>query len=238
VYIGWLEATVLAVYLPKEKRTSIHVRSAFLTSLPPCHLGPAQLHPSATTVRLNPRLPLYSRTCMNRRVATEMRTTHTDVSPCCRTVVFRNIRNSSDPLTCSRHQRNPYLSYTFASRTTSIPPINKRCFAQLHIGQILVKPILHYRLRHLAISLIGTIFAVHAWRRDTRMYGISATFRLLLITVRVANTSLVLRTGGVSVVIRGLVHHSWQEPAGKVQLDRDQLFARDRHSTDRVFLCL
>jgi hypothetical protein len=47
-----------------------------------------------------------------------------------------------------------------------------------------------------------------------------------------------LRTGRVSVVIRRLVHHSWQGPAGKVQLDRDKLFARGRHSTDRIFLCL
>jgi hypothetical protein len=31
---------------------------------------------------------------------------------------------------------------------------------------------------------------------------------------------------------------SWYRPAGKVQLDRDQLIARDRHSTERVFLCL
>jgi hypothetical protein len=29
-----------------------------------------------------------------------------------------------------------------------------------------------------------------------------------------------------------------QEPAGKVQLVRDQLIARDRHSTERDFLCL
>jgi hypothetical protein len=29
-----------------------------------------------------------------------------------------------------------------------------------------------------------------------------------------------------------------QGPTGKVQLDRDQLFARDRHSTDKIFLCL
>jgi hypothetical protein len=29
-----------------------------------------------------------------------------------------------------------------------------------------------------------------------------------------------------------------QEPAGKVQLDRDWLIAQDRHSTERVFLCL
>ena len=29
-----------------------------------------------------------------------------------------------------------------------------------------------------------------------------------------------------------------QEPAGQAQLDRDRLFARDRFSTDRVFLCV
>jgi hypothetical protein len=29
-----------------------------------------------------------------------------------------------------------------------------------------------------------------------------------------------------------------QEPVGKVQLDRDQLIARVRHSTERGFLCL
>jgi hypothetical protein len=45
---------------------------------------------------------------------------------------------------------------------------------------------------------------------------------------------VVLRTGRVSVVIRRLVYHSWQGPAGKVQLDRDQLFARDRYSTERI----
>ena len=52
-----------------------------------------------------------------------------------------------------------------------------------------------------------------------------------------------MRTGRVSVVIRRLIHYSWHEPAGerprwagtKVQLDRDQLFARDRHSTEKDF---
>src|SRR2546421_4622086 len=32
------------VYLPKEKRTSIYLRSTFLAILSPCHLGPAQLN--------------------------------------------------------------------------------------------------------------------------------------------------------------------------------------------------
>jgi hypothetical protein len=54
VYIGWLEATVLSIYLPEAKRTSIYVRSTFLASLLPCHLGPAQLNPSATPVFLSP----------------------------------------------------------------------------------------------------------------------------------------------------------------------------------------
>jgi hypothetical protein len=35
VYIEWLEATVLSVYLPEEKRTSIYVRPTFLATLPP-----------------------------------------------------------------------------------------------------------------------------------------------------------------------------------------------------------
>ena len=48
-YILVVEA--LLVSLPKEKRTSMYVCSTFLASLPPCHLGPAQL---------NPQLPLYS----------------------------------------------------------------------------------------------------------------------------------------------------------------------------------
>jgi hypothetical protein len=58
------------------------------------------------------------------------------------------------------------------------------------------------------------------------------------------STSLVLlRTGRASVAIRRLVRSyirmpDGQEPAGKVQLDRDQLFARDRFSTDRVFPCV
>jgi hypothetical protein len=56
----------------------------------------------------------------------------------------------------------------------------------------------------------------------------------------------VLRIGRVSVAVRRLSASidqlrrdpARQEPAGKVQLDRDQLIARDRHSTERVFLCL
>jgi hypothetical protein len=45
----------------------------------------------------------------------------------------------------------------------------------------------------------------------------------------------VLRTGRISVVIRRLVHTTaGQGPVGKVQLDRDQLFARDRYSTERI----
>jgi hypothetical protein len=47
-----------------------------------------------------------------------------------------------------------------------------------------------------------------------------------------------LRAGRVSVAIRGFVYYGWYGPAGEVQLDRDQRFARDRHSTDGVFLCL
>jgi len=47
-YILVVEA--LLVYLPKGKRTSIYVRSTFLATFPPCHLGPAQLDPSATPV--------------------------------------------------------------------------------------------------------------------------------------------------------------------------------------------
>jgi hypothetical protein len=42
----------------------------------------------------------------------------------------------------------------------------------------------------------------------------------------------VLRTGRVSVVIRRLVHHSWYGPAGKAQLERDQL-CRTRQVLDR-----
>jgi hypothetical protein len=41
VYIGWLEAAVLSVYLLEEERTSIYARSSFLATLPP---GPAQLN--------------------------------------------------------------------------------------------------------------------------------------------------------------------------------------------------
>jgi hypothetical protein len=56
----------------------------------------------------------------------------------------------------------------------------------------------------------------------------------------------VLRVGRASVAIRRIVHSytpilvysAGQEPAGKAQLDRDQLFARDRHSTHSVFPCL
>jgi hypothetical protein len=44
-------AEALLVYLPKEKRTSIYVRSTFLASLPPCHLGPAQLNPQLALYR-------------------------------------------------------------------------------------------------------------------------------------------------------------------------------------------
>ena len=42
VYIGWLEATVLSVYLPEEKRKSMYVHSTFLASLSPgaCPAGP------------------------------------------------------------------------------------------------------------------------------------------------------------------------------------------------------
>jgi hypothetical protein len=57
-----------------------------------------------------------------------------------------------------------------------------------------------------------------------------------------------LRTGSILVVIRKLIYHSRYGPARetqlgreqleKVQLDKDQLFARDRHLTDRIFLCL
>jgi hypothetical protein len=54
---------------------------------------------------------------------------------------------------------------------------------------------------------------------------------------------ILLRIGRASVAIRRLVRSyvrmsAGQEPAGKTQLDRDQLFARDRFSTDRVFLCV
>ena len=60
------------------------------------------------------------------------------------------------------------------------------------------------------------------------------------------NQRNLLRIGRVSVAIRRLsagLHQlgrdpAGQEPAGKVQLDRDQLFARDRHSIERGFLCL
>jgi len=52
-------------------------------------------------------------------------------------------------------------------------------------------------------------------------------------------TCCLLQTGRASVAIHRLVRSyicmpDGQEPAGKVQLDRDQLFARDRFSTDRV----
>jgi hypothetical protein len=36
------------------------------------------------------------------------------------------------------------------------------------------------------------------------------------------------------VVVRRLEHHGWQEPAGKIQLDRDQLFARGRYSIETI----
>jgi hypothetical protein len=32
VHIEWLEATVLSVYLPEEKRTSIYARSSFFAT--------------------------------------------------------------------------------------------------------------------------------------------------------------------------------------------------------------
>ena len=55
-----------------------------------------------------------------------------------------------------------------------------------------------------------------------------------------------LRIGHVSVAIRRLSagigqlrrDPAGQEPVGKVQLVRDQLILRERHSTERVFLCL
>jgi len=58
-----------------------------------------------------------------------------------------------------------------------------------------------------------------------------------------ASSLELLRTGRASVAIRRLVRSyirmpGGQEPAGKVQLDRDRLFARDRFSTDRIFLCV
>ena len=45
VYIGWLEATVLSVYLPEEKRKSMYVHSTFLVSLPPLPPGPCPTRP-------------------------------------------------------------------------------------------------------------------------------------------------------------------------------------------------
>jgi hypothetical protein len=55
-----------------------------------------------------------------------------------------------------------------------------------------------------------------------------------------------LRIGRVSVAIRRLSagigqlrrDPAGQEPVGKVQLVRGQLIARDKHSTERAFLCL
>src|SRR2546423_7424753 len=35
VYIGWLEATVLSIYVSEEKRISLYLRSTFLASLSP-----------------------------------------------------------------------------------------------------------------------------------------------------------------------------------------------------------
>ena len=61
VYIGWSEATLLSVYLPEAKRTSIYVRSTFLASLLPCYLGLAQLNPSATPVFLSPEWISHAR---------------------------------------------------------------------------------------------------------------------------------------------------------------------------------
>jgi hypothetical protein len=51
VYMEWLEATVVSIYLPEEKRT-FYVHSNLpccprppCRLRPPCHLGPAQLIP-------------------------------------------------------------------------------------------------------------------------------------------------------------------------------------------------
>ena len=45
VYIGWLEATVLSIYLPEEKRTFICVFDLPCCLKPPYRLRPVQLNP-------------------------------------------------------------------------------------------------------------------------------------------------------------------------------------------------
>jgi uncharacterized protein YjbI with pentapeptide repeats len=50
VYMEWLEATVVSIYLPEEKRTFICTLDPHCCLRPPCHLGPAQLNPPATPV--------------------------------------------------------------------------------------------------------------------------------------------------------------------------------------------
>jgi hypothetical protein len=52
-------------------------------------------------------------------------------------------------------------------------------------------------------------------------------------------TSILLRTGRVSVMIRRFVHHSWYRPAGeRLSSAGTSYIARDRYETERVFLCL
>jgi hypothetical protein len=58
---------------------------------------------------------------------------------------------------------------------------------------------------------------------------------VLLIGVYLIGVAYKPHFGGVNRLGRDSAR---QGPTGKVQLDRDQLFARDRYSTDRVFLCL
>jgi hypothetical protein len=50
---------------------------------------------------------------------------------------------------------------------------------------------------------------------------------------------LMLRAGRVSVVIRRLVHHNWHGSAGeRLSWVGTSYIARDRYSTERVFLSL
>ena len=63
--------------------------------------------------------------------------------------------------------------------------------------------------------------------------GQKATWRML----RIGRASVAIRRlwAGIDQLRRD---PAGQEPAGKIQLARDQLIAQDRHSTERGFLCL
>jgi hypothetical protein len=82
-------------------------------------------------------------------------------------------------------------------------------------------------LSPLRLNLAKLDFACHRQRHSTRLLFAQGML-----------WSQLLCTGRVSVAIRRLVHHSWYGPVGEVQLDRDRLFARDKHSTDRVLMSI